>query len=619
MNQLKTRRQWRKQQFRRVKSGEKPVKYLTLRYIYRNYRETISADGSVTTTTTPVEKERQIALYSLDQTRPCKRLGAALLRDAYCRYFVDDAQKNIYLWTNDGWIYCRAFLDDEKIRKHLLGEEIYGIYGGEYTCFSAIDADYHGGDFDVFRDQLTAVLNELHGIDGWHYSYGPRGCHIIRTHRRISTATARADLRKLLSEIDARHPELRERTIAAGLKPISDWEIYPDPNQGFRLPLARGRTVLLDKPCADLESYIDWQIEPSYCPVEQVMAEIFKIIQPMEPSQEKPKEKCPKQITTSDIGRVFGCLRGRYAKVLVDFWMGRDNPPDSLNCALMLTARMMPFYFDDRNDAVDYLEELIDALPDVSFSDRLSAGKRNVVSRIVRLAIRSAYDGNGHQPEPEMSRQKLAKTFRAWKSKGFSLADRSTWKLSVNALANDFVFSGKELEGIAYFAKILIVDVETTANATRHLLRILAVHPTGEMSVRYVKNLLVGFGVKCGHHGKVNEYLAALCQAGWISQVAEYVMGSRGKQWKVGERMQGKFLNPNSYKKPSLSSILVSHLDSEKEDLIPNSYKKPSFSSILVSHFSPNKKKQRQREAEILEFMGKNQRHYENNPVKLQI
>ena len=205
MNQkLKTRRQWRKQQFRRVKPGEQPVEYFTLRYIYRNYCVTISADGSETTTITPVEKERKISLYSIDQTKPCKRLGAALLRDAYCRYFVDDAQKDTYLWWDDGWKYCRSFFDDEKIRQHLLGKEIYGIFGGEFTCFSTIDADYHGGNYEVFKDQLTAVLNELHGRDGWHYSFGPRGCHIIRIHRQNSTATARAELRKVLKEIDAR-------------------------------------------------------------------------------------------------------------------------------------------------------------------------------------------------------------------------------------------------------------------------------------------------------------------------------------------------------------------------------------------------------------------------------
>ena len=120
------------------------------------------------------------------------------------------------------------------------------------------------------------------------------------------------------------HLELRERAINAEMKPISDWEIYPDPNQGFRLPLAKNRVVFLDKPCVDLESYIDWQIEPTYCPLEEALAEIFKVIQPMEPpSQKIPKEKCQKETMTSDIGRVFGSLKGRYAKVLVDFWLGQ--------------------------------------------------------------------------------------------------------------------------------------------------------------------------------------------------------------------------------------------------------------------------------------------------------
>jgi hypothetical protein len=542
MTELKTRRQWRKEDFRKVKKGERPADHFAVRYVYRRQQTDVAADGSMTTRTTPIQKERQIPLYSIEQTQPCRRLGAQLLRDAYCRYFVDDAQKGTYLWWNDEWKTCRNYLDEEKIRQHLLGNEIYGVYGGEFTCFSAIDADYHGGDYEIFREQLTAVLEELHGRDGWHYSFGPRGVHIIKVHPRTATAQARADLRQLLQRIDAQHPDLQARAIQGNMKPISDWEIYPDPKQGFRLPLARGRVVLLNKPCSDLKTYIEWQIEPIYCPLEDVLAEIFKVIQPMaaaEPAQEEKEKK--KKREQSEVGRVFGSLNGRYAKVLVDFWLGRNNPPDSLNCAILLTARMMPYYFEDWDDAIAFIEMLIDDLPDVSFSDRLSAGKRKAVSRIVRQAVKAVYQDNGHQSDPELSTKKLAKVFQAWKRKGFSLVDRSTWNASGDNFANDFSWTAKELEGIAYLAGILKADLQATADATYKLFRLLAGHPSGHMSVRYVKNLLVSFGIKCGHHGKVNEYIIALCQAGWISLVAGHVPGRRGRLWQVGERMLGKF------------------------------------------------------------------------------
>jgi hypothetical protein len=621
--ELKTRRQWRKEKFCNVRKGEKPAANLTVHYMYRRQQIDIAPDGSMTTATTLVRREREIALYSKSQTQPYKRIGALLLRDMYCRYFVDDRKAGEYLWwhvEDDEWKHCHGYLDDDKIQKHIQGKEIYGVFGGDYTCFSAIDADYHGGDYEVFRDQLTVVLKELHGRDGWHYSFGPRGCHPIKVHPSRLTDKVRADLRQLLEDIDARHPDLRARAIAAGLRPIANWEIYPDPSQGFRLPFARNRVVFLDKPCAKLDTYIEWQIEPHYCPVEDVLAEIFKVIQPMaaaQPAQEE-KEKKPKE--KSEVEHVFGSLRGRYAKVLIDFWLGRNNPPDSLNCAVVLTARMMPFYFpDDPDGATDYVEGLIDDLPDISFSDRLSGGKRKVVSHIVRQAIKAAYEGNGHQQAPELSTSKLAKTFRAWESKGFSLVDRSTWQIPGLALGNDFSFSDKELDAVAYFAKILNADVQIAADATRQLLRLLAVHPTGQLSVRFVKKLLVGLGVKCGHHGKVNEYLEALCQAGWISQVAGYVPGRRGRLWQVGERMVAKCCSPSSYNNPSSASIICVPFGHDEEasqpmvglPLPPSSYNKPPSASILVSHFDSRKpksaedrKRERQMEARMREIIG---------------
>jgi hypothetical protein len=607
MTELKTRRQWRTQDFRKIKTGEKPVSHLSFQYVHRRQQIDINPDGSMTTATIPILKERLVPLYSLSQTTPYQRGGALLLRDAYCRYFVDDAAKQTYLWwNNDEWKMCRAYLGDEHIRKHLSGKEIYGIYGGEFTCFSTIDADYHGGDYEVFREQLTAVLAELHGHDGWHYSFGFRGCHIIRVHPRISTATARANLRKLLREIDARNPDLRERAIQAGMKPISDWEIYPDRKQGFRLPLARGRIVLLDKPCADLESYLGWQMEPHYCPLDDALAAIFKVILPLPmDNKEENKENKNKKII-SEVGRVFGSLRGRYAKVLVDFWSGHNNPPDSLNSAIMLTARMMPFYYDNQRDAVDYLEELIDDLSDVSFSDRLSSGKRKVISSIVRQAVKTAYDGNGHQSDPQLSTKKLTKTFQAWTNRGFSLVDRSTWRNSGVVLGDDFSFSNKELEGIAYFSQILKVDLQTTADATRHLLRLLVGNPTGQMSVSYAKKLLIGFGVRCGHHGKVNEYLNALAQAGWIAQVAGYIPGRRGKLWEVGERMLQKFpCSSTTTNNPPSPSIFVSHFQSQQRAFSSTTTNKPPPSSILVSHSPFNKPSLRQKEEKLNEIMAK--------------
>jgi hypothetical protein len=565
---LKTRIQWRKERLRRVMKGEKPVAYVDLRYMGTAIVEEINTDGTVTTRREPRIKVRQIPLYSREQTAHYKRVGAVLLRDLYSLYFADHADKGRYLWWNEEkgeWSSCRGYLDDEKIKWHLQGKHVYGILGGDYTCFSAIDADYHGGDYTVFRDQLTLVLKRFHGQDRWHHSISPRGVHLINTHHITPTDRVRAELRRLLTEIDAQDPVLRRRAEEAGMRPISDWEVYPDPKQKFRLPLARGRVTLLDSPYStiDLETYIRWQMKPRYCSVDEALAHIFTIIQPINADVAPPKVKTPKleQKSKNDQSRpemVFGPLKGRFAKVLVDFWSGRNNPPDSLNCAIALTARMMPYYFEDADEAVEFIERLIDDLPDVAFSDRLAEGRRKDVTSVVQDTVRWVYDGNGHQPDPEVSSATLTKTFESWQRRGFSLIGRSTWHRHSGTprLGEHFNWSAEDLRALTYFAKILNVDLETTANATRQLVRQLLNHSSGVMSIKYVTNLLVGCGVKVGHHGKVNEFLRALEQADWITKVAEYVVGRRGRSWRIGPRLAQRFtLSPSLTTNPSPPSI----------------------------------------------------------------
>ena len=363
---LKSKKQWRKDCRRKVLKDEKPVDYFDLKYRGNETSVEIATDGSKTETKRTVAKVRRIPLYSREQTQPYEKISAVLLRDMYCRYFVDDAERNTYLWWSKKgghWLTCRGYLDDEKIRLHLKGEETYGVLGGDYTCFVAIDADFHNGDHGIFKDQVALVLETLHGRDRWHYSISLRGLHIIRTHEKVLLTQARDDLRNLLTAIDSQDPELHSSAVAAGMRPISDWEVYPDPKQAFRLPLARGRVTFLDKSYekVDLRSYVGWQIEPVYGSVEEAMAAIFAIIQPVGGSQpKKEEEKSKPQSSPPPVASesVFGKLRGRYAQVLVDFWTGKNNPPDSLNCAVAFTARMMPHYFDDPDDAIDFIEGL---------------------------------------------------------------------------------------------------------------------------------------------------------------------------------------------------------------------------------------------------------------------
>jgi len=555
---LKTKRQWRKERYRRVKKGEQPAAYLNQRYKGRQAVMEIATDGTVTERSETVLKSRRIPLYSIDQTVPFKRICPVLLRDAYCRYYVDDGNRERYGWWSreaGEWKWCRGYLSDEKVRLHIKGDEVYAVIGGTHTCFAAIDADYHGGDHGVFRDQVALVLGNLHGHDGWHYSISPRGLHIIRTHRKTATSKARADLRKLLEQIDAQDADLRQRALAAGLKPISDWEIFPDPKQAFRLPLAAGRAVLLDKPYPkiSLREYVDWQAEPKYGALDDALGAIFGVIKPSE--SQPPKAEANRRVVAEAkhaTKNVFGPLKGRYAQVLVDFWTGKHCPPDSLNQAIVLTARMLPYYFPDPEQAVEFVEELIDKLPSETFSDRLAGGQRKEVSRVVRKTVQGVYDNNGHQRDPELSSNKLNKVFTAWQRKRFSLTDRSTWDKCAVSNPNQIAWTDSDGAVLKVLAQILKADVDKTADATAHLLQQLINQPSKQISIKYLKQLLSTFGIKCGHHGKANNYLRALKQEGWIDKVMGHAVGRSGRRWCVGERMMARFATffPTNTTKP---------------------------------------------------------------------
>ena len=134
-------------------------------------------------------------------------------------------------------------------------------------------------------------------------------------------------------------------------------------------------------------------------------------------------------------------MKGRYADVITEFWTG-EGKPDTLNDGIRLLALMLPYYLDEI-EAVDLIEQYIDELPDDSFSDRLSSGKRSDVSRVVRNTVKAVYDGNRGQPDPQLSKDKLDLTHQAWQRRGFNPTDKSTWKKTTQtglapSLAPDF-------------------------------------------------------------------------------------------------------------------------------------------------------------------------------------
>lgn len=358
---------------------------------------------------------------------------------------------------------------------------------------------------------------------------------------------ATAWLRKELESIDTE--ELKQLALDHNMKPISQMEIKPSRTGGCRLPFAAGRVTYTDQPLVGndwktFEKYIAWLRKPTYGSRTDALAFIAGHLKEQEQEEAKPatkkagaKKPVPKKEgVLGSLGKQKGC----YRNTLVDFWTGKTTPVDSLNTAIVLTARMLPHYCDDADQAIDYIEELIDELPNDDFSDRLSSGNRKEVSRIIRATVSKVYDSNGGQPDVEKSNEKLSATKKAWDRIGFNLLDRSTWGRASSALGKYFNFTPQQIKSLGYLAGILKTDLNTCAELTRQVLRI--VHTQRELSVKYFLKVAKSFGVGTKHDGRINEYVNALCSLGWIIRLKDYCIGkdySRARTFIAGDEFYG--------------------------------------------------------------------------------
>jgi hypothetical protein len=467
-------------------------------------------------------------------------------------------------------------LEEWQLKKHLKGDEKYGVRGGEWTRCGSIDHDLHEGDPAIFLEQFRILLDEFHGKDGWHFQVADKnagGVHLVQTFRRpVLLESYRDGLRKRLLALDQRHPDLAARARAAGMKTLGELEIFPDPQKGFRLPLCAGRTMLLDRPLElvydkrlkrevqDVVGYVSWlsRDQKRYMPAEEVFQCVKQRLRTPQPKpqveQQEIKPDKPKTNRVSGGAGGLGSLgkmKGRYAQVLTDFWSGRLNVADTLNTGIRLLALPLPYYLDDQEEAIDLIERYIDDLPDVSFSSRLSSGNRAEVSRIVERTVKQVYEGNGGQPDPEASSEKLRATVAAWKKRGFDPTDKTTWhKASASEpcnLAPEFFWQAEEVIKVGSLQRLLNVGLQAASDAVKFFLRLVKGH-TGEIAVPFVKNLLERFGVKCGHNGKANKFLHLLRQWDWIRVTAreqwharETERKGRARTYAIGEAMVHRF------------------------------------------------------------------------------
>jgi hypothetical protein len=244
---LRTRGQWDERN-RRVLSAANPEGILV-------WPETVKVRDEAGSPTGYADVRcRTARLYREDQTQPFVPSTLELAHRHFYDVFVRPCSRERYgFWSEERghWTCVWDAIGKQHVRSHVNGTSIYGVYGGTHTRFAAIDLDLHHGDRDVFLGQLRILLDEFWGRDGWHLQVADRnagGVHLLKVVPETRLDDLRATLRSTLQLLDQRHPRQAERARAAGMKPLGEVEVYPSPTQVFRLPLCRGRTMLLDRP-----------------------------------------------------------------------------------------------------------------------------------------------------------------------------------------------------------------------------------------------------------------------------------------------------------------------------------------------------------------------------------
>lgn len=393
-------------------------------------------------------------LYRFEDTRPLTRREKALnsLWDVYCRHhhgpyiFWCDARDE---WLTVGKNYFpRGYQAADHLRRrdlddHVSHRRLFGVIGhGRITRFGAIDLDMHDrannpltpGRVRLFEQQLRVLLDHFHG-DGWHLQAADQhaeGVHLLQVLAYpVSTAEYTTSLKAQLRELDRAHPGLD----------LAALEVYPDPAHGFRLPLGRGRILLLDEPLhpianrlgrlvGDVLRYTAWLDNPDreYMSREDALhAAVERLKRPqILPPPGSQNDSTRQSATTSPPSpHDHVPYKGSARQKIIDFWTGVDRRKGRMGEMLLVTARFLKTEVDQYR-AAELLEEYCDDLPDPSVSSRL-VGDRGELTRDIRKIVARVYRDNGGQGDSAASDDILLRVRQAWDGRGFFVSDKRTW------------------------------------------------------------------------------------------------------------------------------------------------------------------------------------------------
>jgi hypothetical protein len=218
----------------------------------------------------------------------------------------------------------------------------------------------------------------------------------------------------------------------------------------------------------------------------------------------------------------IGKLKGRCARTLINFWSELEKPEDdTIGKYVIVSLRVLKYEGLSAEQAVDWVEERLQALKYTEFSDRLT-GDFGEIQRVTAYAVEAVWTSNGYQKDPESSDAKLKASVEAWSRKGFRLHDPGTWGCNTRLVVPDYklVWTADLLNVVPKLASV----AHTTDDRARLLLeKVLAfVQGRSELAESMVGRLLEASGIKGRSRQKQHDVRKLLVERGLLVKQFNY-------------------------------------------------------------------------------------------------
>lgn len=606
----KTRSGW-KSTFRRVGKGERPQAVVL---IHRTKQfQSVDAVQHFTT-------ER--GLYHITQTTPIRKTALNVARHEFYRLFAQQADRQRHIkWTQGdwveedgvryfcsdidkwGWLTCSEWLSKQKIVDHLLGNDIFGVFGAKKSYYLLIDLDLHKQPLTLFLRRFSVLLDAFHGKYRCHFQVtnaDAGGIHLFLYFGKSSPLiTRRKWLTREFGLLHDQFPEC-EFVVTKDGKPSLNIEIFPGTTP-HRLPLARQRTMLLDRPLElikqrgrevpDVVGYITWLNDShrTYIAKKEVYRYVLERLDlscsssfsgTKSEAVAKPENNMICQVPT--VAKETASLKGKTRGAIVGYWLrGEAQHFRHLNAAILITMQALRAEGVNKERAVAVVNDYVDSLVNKTASTRLLSDPSAVARDINRAADRVW----GKPPN-----NKWRAVVDHWGLLGFVVSDKNTWTVGNKALevvvdCEEIEFTEAERDLIIKKMVPLLVGKKQAAKTHKQQEVIRAV----AYFLRYVRccdreiprnalpKILSGFNLKLANNDKQCKFLKLLVSWKWLVVAVDYYCPARhggkarkgtARSYGIGPAMLSKFgLAPTDKGvKGEMDLYTVSHFSWDTEE-----------------------------------------------------